>query len=744
MTRSDVVRRTLAVALLSLAAASVYIRLFGAAPVLGRLFPAVVLCCVGYVIGTAGGQRIQRGLGALLSLVATIIATVILGAMTIPNEQGLVTVGSAMQGAIRGLGIILGSVVPAPVNAETITFGILLTAYGALVGCLLVTTYVPASSIVPPILVFIAGLALSQGSTMSAVPFAAVFVATLIVALALMPAARQQNKIEDGAEFATVEKVARPGRAMRVFVVGAGALAIAAAATIIGPATGIGSIRTAYDPHRKENFRPDTDLDGDDIVTLATKYQTVQRERPREMFTVTGPVIPRAVNWAINAKFNGFEWSSLQTFDQVPPTGIGYVGAQERFTVTGNTGFTTTENLPGPWLPATYRPTNVTGVPARADEEATIVAGDDKAAGKTYATDFRALAMRSLAPLQTVGPVEQPEYGTLRELPRDFPLELRYFAASAMSTATTPYDKLEALASALSSAPFVENDQAVRSSLDMNSLRDVVINSKSGTQAQYATAFALMARSQGFPTRMVVGYAVKGKGDVRRVMSTDVLVYPEVQLTKVGWVPFAPGPQDLARGVPVIRRVKVQPPPEPEPSPKPSKVKPSKEATPTPEPKPQPPDNTSGSDPLRFLVPLLIVLALVAWPLLVAWRRRRVRAAYQRGSPDQQVVGAWSYVRACRRRLGRPLADTASPAFYAADQESPARLRSLAALAEIAMYAPESLGPAQAQQAWEDADAVVADTLRSGSFARRLRWRLVPVLRGPRAAVEQQRELVGV
>jgi hypothetical protein len=146
-------------------------------------------------------------MGALVALVTTIIGTLALGAMTIPNEEGDVRLSSFFGGLVEGLGMILAAVVPAPVNAETITAGILVTAYGALVGCLLVTTFVPAASIVPALLVFLGGLMLSQGSPVSALPFAAAFVASVVGALALMPAAKPQNKIEDGAEFASVEKV---------------------------------------------------------------------------------------------------------------------------------------------------------------------------------------------------------------------------------------------------------------------------------------------------------------------------------------------------------------------------------------------------------------------------------------------------------------------------------------------------------------------------------------------------------
>ena len=118
---------------------------------------------------------------------------------------------------------------------------------------------------------------LSQGSALPPVPFAAVFIAAVVAALALMPAAKQQNRIEDGAEFADVETAKRPGRPLRVGMVTLSAILVAVVASALGPMAQVGSIRPAFDPTRRTISVPDTDLDGDDVVSLATKWQTLRR-----------------------------------------------------------------------------------------------------------------------------------------------------------------------------------------------------------------------------------------------------------------------------------------------------------------------------------------------------------------------------------------------------------------------------------------------------------------------------------
>lgn len=68
-----------------------------------------------------------------------------------------------------------------------------------------------------------------------------------------------------------------------------------------------------------------------------------------------------------------------------------------------------------------------------------------------------------------------------------------------------------------------------------------------GTSEQFAAAFAVLGRTVGLPTRVVVGFGrgteePAGSG-TRVVRGEDALAWPEVYFTGLGWVPFAPTPR---------------------------------------------------------------------------------------------------------------------------------------------------------------------------------------------------------
>ena len=105
------------------------------------------------------------------------------------------------------------SVVPARSSTETVTAAILLSAYGTLVARLAGDYVRACGESGSGHGDFIVGLMLSQGSTMSAMPFAAVFAASVVAALALpMPAANSRTRSRTARELAAVESTPRPGR----------------------------------------------------------------------------------------------------------------------------------------------------------------------------------------------------------------------------------------------------------------------------------------------------------------------------------------------------------------------------------------------------------------------------------------------------------------------------------------------------------------------------------------------------
>lgn len=69
-----------------------------------------------------------------------------------------------------------------------------------------------------------------------------------------------------------------------------------------------------------------------------------------------------------------------------------------------------------------------------------------------------------------------------------------------------------------------------------------LLESREGYCTYFATAFALLARAEGFPARYVNGFCVPaGEGEVT-VLSNMSHSWPEVYMEGVGWIPFEPTP----------------------------------------------------------------------------------------------------------------------------------------------------------------------------------------------------------
>jgi hypothetical protein len=254
-----------------------------------------------------------------------------------------------------------------------------------------------------------------------------------------------------------------------------------------------------------------------------------------------------------------------------------------------------------------------------------------------------------------------------------------------------------------------------------------------GDAEQYAVAAALMARQLGFPARVVFGFVAPegSSGDVA-VHGDDVSAWIEVNTAEYGWVTLDPVP--AVRPIPeeepqdptqVARPQSIVPPPPDRPETNQDQSTPDSER-----------DEPQGLDPV--LAAILAVLRAVGLTIGIAGvltapflfiiaakvRRRRLR----RTAPDalQRIRGGWD-----------EFADTVvdhgySPPTAATRSELagvvgtlPSRV--LAAVADRAVFSPEEPEPADAEHVWN----AVADlrAVLDGNVNRRGRVKALISLR---------------
>ncbi len=102
------------------------------------------------------------------------------------------------------------------------------------------------------------------------------------------------------------------------------------------------------------------------------------------------------------------------------------------------------------------------------------------------------------------------------------------------------YDKLKAVEEVLSSYQYTTEQVNLDREYFMD---DFLLNKKEGYCTYYATAFALISRYLGLPSRYVQGYVVSFDGKRKvDVLERNAHAWPEVYFEGVGWIPFEPTP----------------------------------------------------------------------------------------------------------------------------------------------------------------------------------------------------------
>ena len=149
---------------------------------------------------------------------------------------------------------------------------------------------------------------------------------------------------------------------------------------------------------------------------------------------------------------------------------------------------------------------------------------------------------------RSAGAADQPEGTT--ELPADIAPIVGDLAAQVTAESTNDYDTLVALQSWFRSPEFsYSHDAPVEDGFDGSGVEVVAqfLEQRKGYCNHFASAFALMARTLGMPSRIVQGYlpgsatsdAVEGE-TVHSVSSYQRHAWPEVLFEGIGWVSFEP------------------------------------------------------------------------------------------------------------------------------------------------------------------------------------------------------------
>ena len=324
------------------------------------------------------------------------------------------------------------------------------------------------------------------------------------------------------------------------------------------------------------------------------------------------------------------------------------------------------------WLPAVGYPEQFTfggdGIKStalrynQATGIAVVVGGVSK--GLRYEVDSETQLVPSDADLAAVpvAPVQLPPVS-------DVPDIVAAKATELAGAATTPIARLRAIESALSTQGFLSHgsgSEQVASSAGHGAYRMKLLLERSqwiGDAEQYASVFALMARSLGYPARVVMGFAPEsgGAGQVD-VTGDDVDAWVEIAFDGVGWIPFYPTPDETE--IPQDQTPKPKSEPQPQ-------VR-------------QPPRSDTEQDDLvaavdiekadkekkpEFQIPgwVWTVAASIAVPLVIYFvpllliafiKRRRRRRRMRLGTTSARAGGAWDELVDVYAELGYSVSRT--------------------------------------------------------------------------------------
>jgi transglutaminase-like putative cysteine protease len=409
------------------------------------------------------------------------------------------------------------------------------------------------------------------------------------------------------------------------------------------------------------------------------------------------------------------------------------------------------------WLPAAYRPVAI-NLPDTlvVRSSGTIVADESSVSHLTY-TVSSALPPLSGTPFtaQQIAATAAPVPSSVRPytaLPNTPDIDqIRRIAQQVVADAgaITPFAQATALRDYFRGTDFVYDTTV--GSLDNGPAILEFLRTKHGFCVQFASAYAVMARSLGIPARVAVGFTPGSQASdgTYHVTTHDAHAWPEIYLNGLGWTHLfepTPGQSGTIAGGSALPNdaAVVSPSTVPPATTTPPATSPTGGSTAstsplgaTPVTPTQAPTTPASSDDLFgpwlvvvVLLALLVLAVVVYAGVVLALKRRRRDRRHRAADPADAVVGAWEealdrlHEAAVVPKPALTPMEVASSVSAARGRATAPPLHELARVYSAARYGDGVTSADDARDAWTSLDELEGALTDGVSWSRRWRRRL--------------------
>lgn len=653
------------------------------------------------MIIAAAGAAVVTGVAkllrwrALVTIAAYVLGFVLIAIFTVFHSTlrygipTLSTFSGLGNGLLFGWARMLSVSPPADPAGDLVLTPVLITWIAAAVSATTtLRTRALLAPVLPPLLAFGAGLVLTAGRpTGGMVPVVAMLIASLLLVLV-------RADMSD-----PVTQIANSRALWGRFALGVPVILVAVIAGIAG--MHYLPIATGHNRFDLRDVVP-VNLTIDDTISPLATLKSQLRAPVHDMFTARlggdNKGIDRIRTAALD-DYDGALWTSRDRFllaGRKLPAGDALVNPRQVSMAV------TIGGLPGPYLPEVGAPIQINGPRVGFSRNSATLATDAPAlAGLHYDLVAEVGRRDGLDKAVPSG----ADTGRDTALPPGLPPEIQAKGAELAGAVAGPYAKLLAIQNYLQQLPYSID---ARPGHSYDALRRLFSSNPADQAAyaeQFASAFTVLARSQGFPARVAVGYLLNPahrKSDTYTITSADAHAWSEVNFAGYGWVAFEP--TDPRRHSAIAAR-----PPDTQPAGKTpndqlnENAKASQVSVDPNLPKLAGSKLTALDWALFVLIGLSILIAVT--PIAVATEKFRRRRARRSGSRVARITGAWQETTDRLVENGVPVtaSSTAAEVAWQAQQQlgdSAGAVAVLAPLVTSALYSPVEPEEMTVAEAW--------------------------------------------